>query len=141
VKRRENIGIIGIDYLQRIRAPGMQKYNNRPMEVAHVSNSLKALAKSLNVPVIVNAQLNRSAESREDRRPMLSDLRESGAIEQDADVVMLLYREEHYVQDSEKKGIAEITLAKNRSGPTGTVELAFLKHYARFENLAARPSR
>lgn len=95
------------------------------------------MAKELEVPVVALAQINRGPEGRDDRRPMLSDLRESGAIEQDADVVVTLFREEYYKPDSEKKGVAEVSVVKNRTGPTGTVEMAFLRQFTRFENLAA----
>ncbi len=129
--------MIGIDYLQKLGTH--RKFDSREKEIAHISGRLKELAKSLNIPVVVLAQLNRSAEGREDRRPRLSDLRESGAIEQDADVVMLLYREEQYDPETERRGIVEVDIAKNRTGPTGMVELAFIKEYTRFENLSSQP--
>lgn len=138
LKRRENIQLLGIDYLQLINAPGRE---SREQEVGTISGALKHLAKSLNIPVVVLSQLNRGAEAREDNKPRLSDLRESGAIEQDADAVMLLYRDEFYRPDTELRGIAEVNVAKNRTGPTGRVDLAFLKQFTRFENLAMAPGR
>jgi replicative DNA helicase len=130
-----------VDYLQKMHArQGMRAPESRQLEISMISSHLKAMAKELNVPVIAIAQLNRAPEGREDRKPMLSDLRESGSIEQDADAVMLIYREDYYDPNTEKKGTAEVILAKNRTGPTGSVDLAFLKQYTRFENLAARPA-
>ena len=120
---------------------GSKAPESRQLEISMISSNLKALAKEINIPVIALAQLNRQAEGREDRKPLLSDLRESGSIEQDADAVMLLYRDEYYNPNTEKKGVAEVILAKNRTGPVGNVELAFLKHFTRFENLAARPQQ
>lgn len=142
MKATENIGLVVVDYLQKMNAKQNGRYQeNRQVEISTISSSLKSMAKELDVPVIALAQINRGPEGRDDRRPMLSDLRESGAIEQDADVVMTLFREEYYKPDTEKKGIAEVNIQKNRTGPTGIVELAFLKHFTRFENLAAaRPS-
>jgi replicative DNA helicase len=140
-KAKEEIKLVVVDYLQKMHArQGNRAPESRQLEISMISSNLKALAKELNVPVIALAQLNRAPEGREDRKPLLSDLRESGAIEQDADAVMLLYREEYYNHETEKKGVAEVILAKNRTGPTDTVELAFLKQFTRFENLAARPS-
>ncbi|HXG60183.1 MAG TPA: replicative DNA helicase [Planctomycetota bacterium] len=141
MKAKEGLDLVVVDYLQKMHArQGNRAPESRQLEIAMISSNLKAMAKELNVPVIALAQLNRAPEGREDRKPMLSDLRESGAIEQDADAVMLLYREEYYNPDTEKKGVAEVILAKNRTGPTDTVELAFLKDFTRFENLAARPT-
>ena len=141
MKARENIELVVVDYLQKMHAKqGNRAPESRQLEISMISSNLKSLAKELNVPVIALAQLNRAAEGREDRKPMLSDLRESGAIEQDADAVMALYREEYYKPDTEKKNIAEVILAKNRTGPVGNIDLAFLKQFTRFENLAARPS-
>jgi len=133
--------MIIIDYLQLMQGP--PKAESREREISHISRSLKALAKELNIPVIALAQLNRAVESRSDKRPQLSDLRESGSIEQDADVVIFLNRPEMYgiktFEDdatSSTEGVAEIIIGKQRNGPTGNVKLAFIKDYARFENLA-----
>ena len=140
MKAKEGIQLVVVDYLQKMHArQGSKAPESRQLEISMISSNLKALAKEINVPVIALAQLNRSPEGREDRKPLLSDLRESGAIEQDADAVLMLYREEYYKPDTEKKGVAEVILAKNRTGPVGNVDLAFLKHFTRFENLAARP--
>lgn len=135
LKAEKGLGLIVIDYLQLMQ--GSSRSENRQQEIAEISRSLKGLAKDLSVPVIALAQLSRSVEQRDKKRPIMSDLRESGSLEQDADVVMFIYREEYYKPDTEKKGIAEIIMAKQRNGPTGTVELAFLKEYTRFMNLAA----
>jgi replicative DNA helicase len=141
MKAREGIGLVVVDYLQKMHArQGSKAPESRQLEIAMISSNLKAVAKELEVPVIALAQLNRGAEGREERRPMLSDLRESGAIEQDADAVMALYREEYYKPDTEKKGVAELLLLKNRTGPVGNIEMAFLKQFTRFENLAGRPT-
>jgi replicative DNA helicase len=134
LKARYNLGLILIDYLQLIQT-GL-KIENRQQEISQISRSLKGLARELNVPVITVSQLSRAVEQRSVQKPRLSDLRESGAIEQDADVVAFLYREEYYKPKSNKKGIAEVIISKQRNGPTGTLELAFLKEYTRFENLA-----
>ena len=114
---------------------GKRKSDSRQQEISDISRSLKVMARELNVPVIALSQLSRAVESRPDKRPMLSDLRESGAIEQDADIVMFIYRDEYYNPDSEKKGVAEVIVAKQRSGPTGPVELAWLSQYTKFGNL------
>ncbi len=141
MKAKEGIELVVVDYLQRMHArAGTRAPESRQIEVSIVSSNLKAMSKELGVPVIALAQLNRGAEGREDRKPLLSDLRESGTIEQDADVVMLLYRDEYYNPNSDRKGICDIIVAKNRTGPTKDVELAFLKQFTRFENLAARPA-
>jgi replicative DNA helicase len=139
LKVEKNIGMIIIDYLQLMQGPA--KAESREREISHISRSLKSLAKELNIPVIALAQLNRAVEARTDKRPQLSDLRESGSLEQDADVVTFLYRPEYYgiKTDSEGnslEGVTEVIIGKQRNGPTGDVKLAFIKEYARFENLA-----
>ena len=135
MKLEKNIGLIIIDYLQLIQGTG-KKNASREQEISEISRSLKILAKELDVPVIALSQLSRAAEQRTDHKPMLSDLRESGAIEQDADIVMFIYREDYYNPDTERKNIAEIILAKHRAGATGTVELMWLGNYTKFVNLA-----
>ena len=135
LKMEKDIGLVVIDYLQLISASG-KKNASREQEISEISRSLKILAKELNVPVIALSQLSRAAEQRkDDHRPMLSDLRESGSIEQDADIVLFIYRDDYYNENSEKKNIAEIMLAKHRGGATGTVELAWLGNYTKFANL------
>ena len=135
MKLEKNIGLVVIDYLQLVQASS-KKNSSREQEISEISRSLKILAKELDVPVIALSQLSRAAEQRkDDHRPMLSDLRESGAIEQDADIVMFLYRDDYYNENSEKKNIAEVILAKHRGGSTGTVELAWLGNYTKFANL------
>jgi len=134
LSRERGLGLIVIDYLQLMQVPGTKE--NRATEISEISRSLKALAKELKVPVIALSQLNRGVEQRTDKKPVMSDLRESGAIEQDADVIMLIYREEVYEPDTARKGIADIIIAKQRNGPTGEVHLTFLGKYTRFENLA-----
>ena len=133
LKLEKNIGLIVIDYLQLIQGSG-KKNSSREQEISEISRSLKILAKELDVPVIALSQLSRAAEARQDHRPMLSDLRESGAIEQDADIVMFLYRDDYYNPDSEKKNIAEVILAKHRAGSTGTVELLWMGNFTKFAN-------
>ncbi len=133
-----NIGLIVIDYLQLIKGSG-GKSESRQQEISDISRSLKVLAKEINVPVIALSQLSRAPEQRADHRPMLSDLRDSGAIEQDADVVMFIYRDDYYNCDSNKKSIAEIILAKHRNGTVGTVEVVWLSQYTKFANLAPAP--
>ena len=136
LQAEHGLGLVVIDYLQLMQAG--KKTDNRQQEIAEISRSLKGLAKEMKVPVLALAQLSRSVEQRQDKKPLLSDLRESGSLEQDADMVMFIYRDEYYNPDSEKKGIAEIIVAKQRNGPTGIVELGFLKEYTRFVNLAKR---
>lgn len=130
----KDIGLIIIDYLQLIQGSG-KRNASREQEISEISRSLKILAKELDVPVIALSQLSRTAEQRQDHRPMLSDLRESGAIEQDADIVMFLYRDDYYNPETEKKNVAEVILAKNRSGSIGTVELRWLGEFTKFVNL------
>lgn len=133
LKLEKNLGLVVIDYLQLMQGRG--KNESRQQEVSEISRALKILAKELNVPIITLSQLSRAAESRTDHRPMLSDLRESGAIEQDADIVMFIYRDDYYNPDTEKKNVAEIIIAKHRNGSTGTVELAWLGQFTKFANL------
>lgn len=137
LKIEKDIGLIVIDYLQLIQGSG-KKNASREQEISEISRSLKILAKELQVPVIALSQLSRSVEKRDDKRPMLSDLRESGAIEQDADQVIFLYRDDYYNEDSEKKNVAEVILAKHRGGSTGTIDLAWLPSYTKFANLEKR---
>ncbi len=134
--REPKLGLIMIDYIQ-LMASG-QNIENRVQEVSQISRSLKVLAGDLEVPVVALSQLSRAVESRTDKRPLLSDLRDSGSIEQDADLVMFLYRDEYYNEGSEDQGLAEVILAKHRNGPIGTEKLAFLKRYAKFSDLAPR---
>jgi replicative DNA helicase len=128
------LALIVVDYLQLMSASGREE--NRATEIAEISRSLKGLAKELKVPVVALSQLNRSVDARQDKRPMMSDLRESGALEQDADLILFIYRDEVYNPDTPNKGIAEIIVAKQRNGPTGKVNLTFLGKYTRFENYA-----
>ena len=134
LKREHDIGIVVVDYMQLMHVPGTSE--NRATEISEISRSLKALARELEAPVVALSQLNRSLESRSNRRPMLSDLRESGAIEQDADVILFIYRDEVYNEESDRKGEAEIIVGKQRNGPTDTVTLTFLGPIAKFENHA-----
>jgi len=134
LKAQCNLGLVIVDYLQLMQTAG--RIENRQQEISEISRSLKSLARELNVPVVAVSQLSRAVEQRIERRPRLSDLRESGAIEQDADLVIFIYREEYYRPKTEKKGIAEIIISKQRNGPTGKVELTFIKEYAKFENLS-----
>ena len=137
MKLEKNIGLVIIDYLQLVQASN-KRNGSREQDIAEISRSLKILAKELNIPVIALSQLSRAVEQRPDHRPMLSDLRESGSIEQDADIVMFLYRDDYYHEDSDKKNIAEVIIAKQRSGSTGTVDLGWLGSYTKFVNLERR---
>ena len=132
LKREHGLDMIVLDYLQLMQVPGTKE--NRATEISEISRSLKALAKELSVPVIALSQLNRSVEQRTDKKPVMSDLRESGAIEQDADLIMMIYREEVYDPNTPRKGIADIIIAKQRNGPVGEVQLTFLGKYTKFEN-------
>ena len=134
LKLEKNIGLVVIDYLQLVQGSG-KRGGSREQEISEISRSLKILAKEINVPVIALSQLSRAPEQRPDHRPMLSDLRESGAIEQDADIVIFLYRDDYYNEESEKKNIAEVIISKHRGGSTGTVELLWLGNYTKFANI------
>lgn len=136
LQAEKGICLIIIDYLQLMQGGG--RVENRQQEIAEISRSLKGLAKEMEVPVLALAQLSRSVEQRQDKRPIMSDLRESGSLEQDADVVMFIYRDEYYNPESEKMGIAEVIIGKQRNGPVGKVELAFVKEYTKFLNLSRR---
>jgi len=131
-REAQGLSLIVIDYLQLMQVPGTRE--NRATEISEISRALKSLAKELAVPVVALSQLNRSVEQRPNKRPVMSDLRESGSIEQDADVIMMLYRDEYYNENSADKGLAEIIITKQRNGPTGTVKAAFLERYTRFES-------
>lgn len=133
-REQGGIGLIMVDYLQLMRVPGLE--SNRVNEISEISRSLKALAKEMQCPVIALSQLNRSLEQRPNKRPVMSDLRESGAIEQDADVIMFIYRDEYYNKESKIPGVAEIIIGKQRNGPVGSIHLGFIKSNTRFENLA-----
>ena len=135
LKREKGLGLVIVDYLQLMQVPGTKE--NRATEISEISRSLKALAKELQLPVIALSQLNRSVEQRVEKKPVMSDLRESGALEQDADVILMIYREEVYEPNTTRKGIADILITKQRNGPTGEVHLTFLGEYTRFENLVA----
>ncbi|MCL0067729.1 replicative DNA helicase [Peptococcaceae bacterium] len=134
LKKDKNLGLIVIDYMQLMQ--GNRRAENRQQEISDISRSLKGIAKELNVPVLALSQLSRAVEQRQNKRPIMPDLRESGSIEQDADVVMFIYRDEYYNPESEKAGIAEIIIAKQRNGPVGKVELGFIKQCTKFVNLA-----
>ena len=132
-KLENDLGLVIIDYLQ-LMSGGSKRTDSRQQEISDISRSLKALAREINAPVIALSQLSRACETRPDHRPILSDLRESGAIEQDADVVMFIYRDDYYNKDTDKKNISEIIIAKQRNGPIGTVELVWLPNYTKFAN-------
>ena len=127
-----DLGLVVVDYLQLME--GSRANDNRINQISEISRGLKMIARELEVPVMALSQLSRAVEARQDKRPMLSDLRESGSIEQDADIVTFIYRDEYYNPDSEKAGIAEVIIAKQRSGPVGTVELLFQSNITRFKN-------
>ena len=135
LKAEHGLDLLVIDYLQLMQGRG--RFENRTQELASISRALKGLAKELNVPVLALSQLSRAPESRSNRRPQLSDLRESGALEQDADVVMFIFREEQYDPTPENENLAEVIIGKQRNGPTGAVKLAFLKQHTRFANLSS----
>ncbi|MFZ4454043.1 replicative DNA helicase [Salibacterium aidingense] len=138
LKQERGLGMIMIDYMQLIQGSGSRGGESRQQEVSEISRGLKGLARELDVPVIALSQLSRGVESRQDKRPMMSDLRESGSIEQDADIVAFLYREDYYDQETENQNMIEVILAKQRNGPVGAVELAFIKEYNKFVNLDRR---
>jgi replicative DNA helicase len=133
--REHGLGLIVLDYIQLMQVSGTSE--NRATEISEISRNLKALAKELGVPIIALSQLNRSVEQRTDKRPVMSDLRESGAIEQDADLIAFIYRDEVYNKETLRKGIADIIIAKQRNGPVGDVQLTFLGEYTKFENFVA----
>jgi replicative DNA helicase len=136
LKAKHGLGLVIVDYLQLMQPTTRSRGDNRVQEIGDISRSLKILARELELPVIAVSQLSRNVEHRTDKRPMLADLRDSGSIEQDADIVMFIYRDEVYNPDSPQKGIAEVIVAKHRSGPIGKIDLAFLAHYTKFANLA-----
>jgi replicative DNA helicase len=131
-EQTKELGLIVIDYLQLMEGSS----DNRVQELSRITRSLKGLARELSVPIIALSQLSRGVEARTNKRPMLSDLRESGSIEQDADIVMMLYRDEYYSPDTPDRGIAEVIIAKHRNGPTGTIKLLFDPQFTKFKNLA-----
>jgi replicative DNA helicase len=136
LKSKEGLGLVVIDYLQLMTGQSGGRAENRQVEVSEISRGLKVLARELEVPVVALSQLSRGLEMRQDKRPVLADLRESGSIEQDSDVVIFIYRDEVYNHDSADRGTAEIIVSKHRNGPTGVSQLAFLPHYTRFANVA-----
>jgi len=136
LKAREGLGLVVVDYLQLMSGHGRSRAENRQVEVSEISRGLKVLARELDIPVVALSQLSRNLEMRQDKRPVLADLRESGSIEQDADVVLFIYRDEIYNPESPDRGTAEIIVAKHRNGPTGKVDLAFVDHYTRFADMA-----
>jgi replicative DNA helicase len=134
--REPSLGLIVVDYLQLMTSGATAE--NRVQEVSQISRALKVLARDLEVPILAMSQLSRAVEGRHDKRPLLSDLRESGSLEQDSDLVFFVYRDEYYLgEESDQQGIAEVILAKHRNGPTGTIKLSFLRRYAKFADLAA----
>ena len=133
--RYGDLGLIVVDYLQLMSSP--RRAENRQVEVSEMSRGLKILARELDCPVMALSQLNRQLEYRQDKRPMLADLRESGSIEQDADVVLFIYRDEVYNPESDQRGVAEVIVGKHRNGPTGVAKLAFLDHIVKFANMAS----
>jgi replicative DNA helicase len=133
--KEPNLGLIVVDYLQLMTSGGSTE--SRVQEVSQISRQLKVLARDLEIPIIALSQLSRAVEQRHDKRPILSDLRESGSIEQDADIVAFVYRDDYYNEDSDQQGLAELIVAKHRNGPTDAVKLSFLKRYAKFADLAA----
>jgi replicative DNA helicase len=134
-QKHPELGLIIVDYLQLMTSGTSAE--NRVQEVSQISRSLKVLARDLDVPIIALSQLSRAVEQRHDKRPILSDLRESGSLEQDADIVVFIYRDEYYNDESDQQGLAEVIVAKHRNGPTDTVKLSFLRRYAKFADLAA----
>jgi replicative DNA helicase len=134
LKAKFGLGLVVVDYLQLMQSP--RRSETRAQEVSEISRSLKILARELEVPVVCASQLNRGVEARTDKRPLLGDLRESGSIEQDSDLVMFIYRDEVYNQDTDHRGEAELIVAKQRNGPTGTVRLAFMNQYTKFASIA-----
>jgi len=136
LKAEHGLDLLVVDYIQLMQGRG--RFENRQQELASISRAMKGLAKELQIPVVALSQLSRAPEGRRDRRPQLSDLRESGALEQDADVVLFIYREDQYEPTEENEGVAEIIIGKQRNGPTGTVRLAFLKEFTRFDNVEWR---
>ena len=134
MKREHNIGLIVVDYIQLMSVPGTKE--NRATEIAEISRSLKAIAKELQIPVVALSQLNRALEQRPNKRPIMADLRESGSIEQDADLIVFIYRDEVYNEETPEKGKAEIIVGKHRNGPTGTTVLTFQGQWLRFVNYA-----
>ena len=136
LKARQGLGLVVVDYLQLMTGHGRSRAENRQVEVSEISRGLKVLARELEIPVVALSQLSRNLEMRQDKRPMLADLRESGSIEQDADVVIFIYRDEVYNPDSPERGTAEIIMSKHRNGPTGVTQLAFVDRYTRFDEQA-----